>query len=66
MSLPWACDFETDDLCGMRQRNDDDFEWIRWSGPTPTPGTGPQFAQSGNYYVYVESSEPLAPGAFAA
>ena len=35
-----TCDFETD-TCGWIQRRDDDFDWTRRRGPTPSVSTGP-------------------------
>jgi len=43
------------------QMSDDDFDWTRQSGDTPTSGTGPSAAQDGTYYIYVESSAPNYP-----
>lgn len=34
----------------------DQLDWTRWSGATPTAGTGPSAASDGNYYMYVEAS----------
>lgn len=36
-----SCDFETG-LCGWSQEiQDDDWDWLRTSGSTPSGGTGP-------------------------
>jgi len=35
---------------------DDDIDWIRHSGPTPSTGTGPSSACEGSYYMYIEAS----------
>lgn len=42
-----ACDFNDNKLpfCNFQQDSEDESEWIRHKGPTPTPGTGP----SGDY-----------------
>ena len=53
--LPYECDFEFD-LCGMNSTRQDDFDWLFESGPTPTDNTGPDRAQNGTYYMYIESS----------
>ncbi|EAY31575.1 M14 family zinc carboxypeptidase [Microscilla marina] len=34
----------------------DNIDWIRYSGSTPSNGTGPSGAQNGNYYLYTEAS----------
>lgn len=34
------CTFEVD-FCEWKQETNDDFDWIRHKGPTPTPDTGP-------------------------
>lgn len=57
-TLPQHFDFET----GMENWSNSwiypEFQanFIRHTGPTPTPNTGPDLAYSGSYYVYVESS----------
>ena len=28
-------------MCGYTQESDDEFDWTRLNGPTPTSGTGP-------------------------
>lgn len=53
-------DFE-DGLDGWIQVNYDDQDWKRHSGTTPDEHTGPDSAQSGNYYVYTDVS---CPGCF--
>ncbi|OXB84679.1 UNVERIFIED_CONTAM: hypothetical protein H355_001156, partial [Colinus virginianus] len=55
------CDFENG-LCNWAQDTEDDFDWIRIKGPTPTVNTGPlkdhTTGTSLGHYLYVESSEP--------
>ncbi|XP_030849653.1 MAM and LDL-receptor class A domain-containing protein 2 [Strongylocentrotus purpuratus] len=58
-----VCTFETD-LCDFSQDDtDDDFDWIRASGSTPTAGTGPQvdhtLTNTNGYYVYVKADGQL-------
>ena len=36
-----SCDFETG-LCGYTQRRNDNFDWLRKAGSTPTVNTGPR------------------------
>ena len=59
--MPWKCDFEAG-LCGMIQRRDDEFDWTRWNNSTPTNGTGPDMAASGEWYIYIETSGPQVNG----
>jgi hypothetical protein len=40
----------------FKQNADDDRNWNKRSGNTPTSGTGPSGAHAGTYYRYVESS----------
>jgi hypothetical protein len=41
-----------------KQSGDDDQDWIKHSGPTPqVPEMGPEAAQDGEYYIYVNSGE---------
>jgi len=39
----------------------DDFNWTINSGSTPSSNTGPSSANSGSFYVYMESSTPNNP-----
>ena len=50
-----SCDFEKD-FCGMIQDQSDNFDWDRWTMETNTWYTGPRGAQSGLYYIYIETS----------
>lgn len=43
------------------QESNDDFNWIRNSGSTPSGNTGPSNAIDGSTYLYVESSDPNYP-----
>ncbi len=40
---------------------DDDIDWTVRQGSTPSRDTGPASAKEGNYYIYVESSDPNYP-----
>ena len=59
--LPYFCDFERD-FCGISQRSNDDFDWLRIDRATPTDGTGPNKAQHMDYFVYSEMSSPRIKG----
>ncbi len=48
-------------LGGFAQSTNDDLNWTRYSGSTPSTATGPSSAINGNYYLYVESSAPNHP-----
>ena len=68
-NLSWSCDFESEvtPLCGMQQEmSDDQFDWTHQSGRTPSGATGPMEAYDGQYYVYIEASDPRQPGDSAA
>ncbi|KAJ8050465.1 MAM and LDL-receptor class A domain-containing protein 2 [Holothuria leucospilota] len=56
---PASCSFE-DGLCGWQQDRDDDEDWVRISGRTPSSSTGPSadhtFQDANGLYVYLESS----------
>jgi hypothetical protein len=41
---------------GWVNRPDDDFDWSRNTGSTPSGGTGPAGASDGDYYIYTEAS----------
>ncbi|NXE48042.1 MALR1 protein, partial [Casuarius casuarius] len=55
------CNFENG-LCNWEQDVEDDFDWIRKQGPTPTLNTGPLKDHTTGtvkgHYLYMESSEP--------
>jgi subtilisin family serine protease len=59
--LPYAESFETS-FGQWLQATDDDFNWTRIMGDTPTPKTSPKKAHQGLYYIYTEASSPQAPG----
>ena len=58
VTLPFECSFETATICNFRQRTDDQFDWRRISGSTPTENSGPDEASNGEYYMYIEASDP--------
>lgn len=68
-----GCDFLVDQfpydesfeggLGNWTQDNDDNINWTRRSGSTPSSGTGPSSAYDGSYYLYTEASGN--PGALA-
>uniref|UniRef100_A0A3P9KZD7 Zonadhesin, like n=1 Tax=Oryzias latipes TaxID=8090 RepID=A0A3P9KZD7_ORYLA len=52
-----SCDFNQDSspFCSFRQDNTDNSDWIRHTGATPTPNTGPSGDYpDGGYYIYHE------------
>ncbi|NWH70951.1 MALR1 protein, partial [Piaya cayana] len=55
------CNFENG-LCNWEQDFEDDFDWIRVQGPTPTLNTGPfkdhTTGTARGHYLYMESSKP--------
>ena len=58
-----SCGFEKD-FCKMVQSKNDEFDWTRQEGKTPSTDTGPEKANEGKFYVYVEATE-RPPGANA-
>ncbi|MBN3035569.1 MAG: hypothetical protein JW861_08275, partial [Bacteroidales bacterium] len=60
-TFPYSESFEAG-FGDWQQSTDDDFDWTRNTGPTPTPETGPPTACEGDYYLYTESSYPNYPG----
>ncbi|XP_058252073.1 zonadhesin, like isoform X1 [Hemibagrus wyckioides] len=54
-----ACDFNDNrfPFCDFRQDTEDESEWIRHKGPTPTTGTGPSgdYPDGNGYYIYQEA-----------
>ncbi|KAM9308125.1 MAM and LDL-receptor class A domain-containing protein 1 [Gastrophryne carolinensis] len=59
------CDFE-DGLCNWTQDSEDDFDWTRYQGQTPTLDTGPMrdhtLGSVKGHYLYIETSEPQMYG----
>ncbi len=54
--LPYSESFETDlGIWTQLSAPADDFDWTRISGTTPSPGTGPDAASDGSYYLYIEA-----------
>ncbi|KAM4705173.1 MAM and LDL-receptor class A domain-containing protein 1 [Rhinophrynus dorsalis] len=55
------CNFE-EGLCNWKQDFDDDFDWTRNQGSTPTPDTGPMkdhtLGTGKGHYLYIETSVP--------
>ncbi|MFK7797004.1 MAG: trypsin-like peptidase domain-containing protein [Aureispira sp.] len=56
-NFPYTESFENT-IGAWTQASGDDFNWTTRSGGTPSNNTGPSAANSGNYYVYMESSTP--------
>jgi len=60
----WSCSFEqsSDPLCGMTQEQSrDQFDWTVHRGSTPSRPTGPDFAHHGDFYAFIEASDPRRP-----
>lgn len=55
--LPNTQGFEGNFANGWTQDPDDDFDWERNSGSTPTQYTGPENAAEGQFYLYTEASD---------
>lgn len=55
------CGFEQG-FCFWRNDINDEFDWTRKSGETPSSGTGPRTAAGGSYYAYIETSNPRQSG----
>lgn len=53
---PYFFGFETNGFGIFRQNRDDDRNWRRRTGATPTNNTGPISAGEGSYYRYIETS----------
>eukprot|EP00057_Strongylocentrotus_purpuratus_P017999 XP_011672473.1 PREDICTED: MAM and LDL-receptor class A domain-containing protein 1-like [Strongylocentrotus purpuratus] len=63
-----SCDFEYD-MCTFwndPSADVDDFDWIRWNGPTPSLESGPATDHStgtpAGFYMYIDSAEPRTIG----
>lgn len=58
---PYDCDFE-DDFCSWTNTRDDQFDWTRLKGTTPTAATGPSgdhtLGTPAGQYAFIETSSP--------
>jgi len=59
--FPHREEFESAATISWTQSPNDDFDWSRNSGSTPTSATGPSGNIQGLYYMYLESSFPNNP-----
>lgn len=59
-NFPYNEGFETTSF-NWNQTNDDDINWTRRTGTTPSSSTGPTGASEGAYYMYIEASSPNYP-----
>ncbi|XP_022097819.1 MAM and LDL-receptor class A domain-containing protein 1-like [Acanthaster planci] len=61
----WNCNFEQG-ICTYSQATDDDFDWTRDYGGTPSQSTGPSFdhtkGDASGFYMYIETSSPRVQG----
>ena len=57
VSAPYSEGFESG-FGAWTQASDDDFDWLRTSGGTPSSNTGPTAADEGSFYMFIESSSP--------
>ncbi|MBN2756239.1 MAG: S8 family serine peptidase [Bacteroidales bacterium] len=64
-TFPYAESFESGTGVWLQDTNDD-TDWTRDSGGTPSSSTGPSTATAGSYYMYIESSSPNYPSKTAA
>jgi len=53
--VPYAESFESS-IGAWSQETNDDIDWTRISGGTPSNNTGPAGASNGSFYMYVEAS----------
>ncbi len=59
-SLPHSEGFENT-IGSWTQDANDDYDWIPYTGYTPTNRTGPKVPVDGTHYLYVEASKPNSP-----
>ena len=56
----WSCSFEDASgaatWCDTTQASNDQFDWTMGQGSTPSSPTGPDAAQSGQHYVFIEAT----------
>merc|ERR1719223_1179135 len=54
---PKSCTFD-ENMCFWKNDEEDQMDWISWTGSTPSGGTGPSAAAGGDRYLYIETSSP--------
>ena len=57
--IKWSCSFELDgeeDLCSLEQSDDDELDWDFGRNSTKSLRTGPEAAQHGLIYMYLEAT----------
>ncbi|XP_072182120.1 MAM and LDL-receptor class A domain-containing protein 1-like [Diadema setosum] len=61
-----SCDFETDMCTYWNPADEDQFDWLRLNGPTPSSTSGPAndhtSGTAAGFYAYIDSSSPRASG----
>ena len=62
--LPYQESFDTG-LGSWFQAGDDDTDWTRHTGSTPTTNTGPSSASHGTHYLYLEPDPVYFPNSYA-
>ncbi|XP_062615614.1 MAM and LDL-receptor class A domain-containing protein 1-like [Saccostrea cucullata] len=61
-NMNFIANFDDRGMIILQNEATDTFDWSLNSDGTPTSNTGPSYAHSGKYYMYIESSSPRAPG----
>jgi len=61
--FPHTEGFETP-VSSWAQMENDNFDWLRLSGETPTRGTGPDFAYEGAFFAYTEADLGTGTGSW--
>lgn len=59
MAFSWSDSFETD-FGNWANVTGDQRDWTRSNTSTPSSGTGPSAASNGSWYIYCETSSPVA------
>lgn len=62
MAFSWDDGFETDLGNWNQVTGDDTQDWTRTNGGTPSTATGPSGAANGTWYIFSETSSPVAGG----
>lgn len=56
VSIPFGANFESGFGQWSQETSEDDIDWTRNSGTTPSNNTGPSTGSVGDFYLYVEAS----------
>ncbi|XP_061166796.1 uncharacterized protein LOC133175702 [Saccostrea echinata] len=61
-NMYFFANFDDPGMIILQNEATDSFDWTLNSNETPSSNTGPSYAHSGKYYMYIETSSPRSQG----